>query len=76
MQVLNIDPNNGKALFRLGQAYGSLNLHENGIKYYKQALKVIPHDKKISIELKKIKQAQKKYLIVEKKLYSRMFSFT
>uniref|UniRef100_A0A2S2PAY3 peptidylprolyl isomerase n=1 Tax=Schizaphis graminum TaxID=13262 RepID=A0A2S2PAY3_SCHGA len=73
-QVLNIDCNNGKALFRLGKAFGSLNNHEKAIKYYKQALDIFPDDKNILTELKKVKQAQKQYLVMEKKLYSKMFS--
>lgn len=73
MQVLSIDCDNGKAFFRLGQAYGSLNYHDKAIKYLKQALEVIPNEKNIINELKKIEQAQKHYLILEKKLYSKMF---
>jgi len=73
LQVLNIDRNNGKALFRLGKAYGSLNNYEKAIKYFKQALDIFPDEKNILIELKKVKQAQKQYLATEKILYSRMF---
>lgn len=71
---MDIDCNSGKALFRLGQAYGSLNYYDKAIIYYKQALEVIPNDKHIIIELKKVEQDQKKYLVIEKKIYSKMFS--
>lgn len=74
LQVLNLDCNNGKALFRLGKAFGSLRNYEKAIKYYKQALDIFPDEKNILIELKKVKQAQKQYLVMEKKLYSKMFS--
>lgn len=68
-----MDCNNGKAIFRLGQAHGSLNNFENAIKYYKQVLEIFPEDKTILIELKKVKLAQKQYLVTEKILYSKMF---
>lgn len=74
LQVLNLDCNNGKALFRLGKAFSSLKNYEKAIKYYKQALDIFPDEKNILIELKKVKQAQKQYLVTEKKLYSKMFS--
>jgi len=73
-QVLKVDCDNGKALYRLGQAYGSLNLHDKAIKYYKRALEVIPNEKNIAIELKKVEHAQKQYHIIERKIYSKMFS--
>eukprot|EP00102_Acyrthosiphon_pisum_P025681 XP_016662891.1 PREDICTED: outer envelope protein 61 [Acyrthosiphon pisum] len=72
-QVLNIDCNNGKALFRLGKAYRSLNNYEKAIKYYKQALDIFPDEKNILIELKNVKEAQKQYKNTEKMLYSKMF---
>lgn len=74
MQVLDVDCNNGKALFRLGEAYGSLNYHEKAIKYYKQALEIVPNDKNILIQLKNVEKAQKQYILIEKKLYSKLFS--
>jgi len=73
LQVLNIDCNNGKALFRLGKAYGSLNNYEKAIKCYKQALEIFPNEKEILIELENVKQAQKQYLATQKILYSKLF---
>lgn len=70
-----MDCKNGKALFRLGQAYGTLNYYDKAVIYYKRALEVVPNNKNIIIELNKIKQAQRQYLIIEKKIYSKMFSF-
>ncbi|VVC39854.1 Hypothetical protein CINCED_3A008868 [Cinara cedri] len=72
-QVLNTDCNNGKAFFRLGQAYGSLNHFNKAITYYKKALEVIPNEKYILLELKRIEQAQNQYLLFEKQIYSKMF---
>lgn len=74
LQVLDIDCNNGKAFFRLGQAYGLLNFYDKAIIYYKKALEVIPNDKNIIIELQRVKQNQKKYLVIERNFYSKMFS--
>lgn len=74
IQVLNLEPNNIKALFRIGQAYGALNHYSSAIKYFKQALELDPNDKKIQAELMKIEKAQRQYLVIEKKLYAKMFS--
>lgn len=70
-----MDCNNVKALFRLGQAYGSLNFYDQAILSFKKALEIFPNDKTFSIELKKIENAQKQYLIIEKKMCSKMLSY-
>ncbi|XP_050521158.1 peptidyl-prolyl cis-trans isomerase D-like isoform X2 [Daktulosphaira vitifoliae] len=73
-QVLNLESGNVKALFRIGQAYGALNHYSSAIKYFKRALELVPHNKKILAELMKIEKAQKQYLVIEKKIYAKMFS--
>ncbi|XP_050441488.1 peptidyl-prolyl cis-trans isomerase D [Adelges cooleyi] len=73
-QVLNLESNNVKALFRIGQDYGALNYYSSAIKYLKQALEIVPTEKKILAELIKVEKAQKQYLAVERKRYAKMFS--
>lgn len=74
MQVLDVDCNNEKALFRLGRAYASLNYYDKAIICYKRALKIVPNEKNIIIELKSVEKAQRQYLIIEKRIYSKMFA--
>ncbi len=68
-----MDSNNAKAHFRLGQANVALNNHELGLQYLHKARKLVPHDKKIKEEIGKVKTSMRKYLIMEKKTYAKMF---
>lgn len=70
-----MDCKNAKALFRLGQAYGALNFYDQAIVSFKKALEIFPNEKKFLIELKKIEHAQKQYLIIEKKMCSKMLTY-
>lgn len=70
-----MDCYNGKALYCLGQAYGSLNFYDRAIQYYKLALQVVPNNQKIVTALKQIEKLQMQYLVKEKKIYSKMFPY-
>lgn len=73
LQVLRIDQNNPKAIFRKGQANVGLNNHDVGLQYLKQAHKLVPYDKNILNEIRKVKKSMNEYLVVEKNIFSKMF---
>jgi peptidyl-prolyl isomerase D len=72
-EILNIDKNNTKALFRRGQAYMGLNEYKLGLADLKKANEKNPNNKDILKEIEKVKKVMKSYLILEKALCKRMF---
>ncbi|XP_070150287.1 peptidyl-prolyl cis-trans isomerase D isoform X1 [Polyergus mexicanus] len=72
-KVLETDNTNGKALFRRGQAYTSLNEYKLGIADLERALEMYPNDKDITREIKKVKKMDKSYLDFEKAICQKMF---
>jgi len=75
-QVLAIDENNVKALFRKGQANAFLCNYELALKLFNRANRLCPKDKKILSEIRKVKQSIKDYLTIEKATYAKMFNKT
>lgn len=73
LQVLQQDRNNVKALFRKGQANVALNNQELGLDYFKKAHRLVPYDKKVISEIRKVKKNIKEYFITEKKMFVKMF---
>ncbi|XP_076641497.1 cyclophilin 40 [Halictus rubicundus] len=72
-EVLQIDKNNSKALFRRSQAYMGLNEYDLGLKDLKQALQGAPNNKDILAEMEKVKKVMNSYLVIEKASCQRMF---
>lgn len=71
--VLQLNENCGKALFRRGQSYMGLNEYELGLADLKQALVKCPNNRDIIEEIERVKKVMKSYLAVEKVAYGRMF---
>ncbi|XP_076619620.1 cyclophilin 40 [Colletes latitarsis] len=72
-EVLQLDKNNNKALFRRSQAYMGLNEYDLGLRDLKQALLVSPNNKDILMEIEKVKKVMNSYLAIEKASCQRMF---
>lgn len=72
-EVLQLNKNNSKALFRRSQAYMGLNEYDLGLADLKQALLESPNNKDILQEMDKVKKVMKKYLAIERASCQRMF---
>jgi tetratricopeptide (TPR) repeat protein len=72
-KVLEIEPENKKALFRRGQARFGLNDYELAVSDLTKLKELEPHDKSVILELTKVKKAMQEYCKKEKKLYGKMF---
>ncbi|XP_031839608.1 cyclophilin 40 isoform X1 [Nomia melanderi] len=72
-EVLQMDKNNSKALFRRSQAYMGLNEYDFGLRDLKQALLGSPNNKDILMEIEKVKKIMNTYLAIEKASCQRMF---
>lgn len=73
-QVIEKQPKNVKALFRLGQAYAGDKNFEKAKDFLSQAQELDPTDKGIQGELQKLKVREEEIKKQEKNLYSKMFS--
>ncbi|EEB17620.1 40 kDa peptidyl-prolyl cis-trans isomerase, putative [Pediculus humanus corporis] len=72
-EVVNKEKNNAKAYYRRGMALKHLNDFEGALKDQKMALSLLPNNKSIMDEINEINSLKKKYLLHEKKVFSRMF---
>ncbi|XP_076176311.1 cyclophilin 40 isoform X2 [Ptiloglossa arizonensis] len=72
-EVLQLDKNNSKALFRRSQAYMGLNEYDLGLGDLKRALLISPNNKDILMEIEKVKKVMNSYLAIEKASCQRMF---
>lgn len=72
-KVLELDPQNEKALFRRGQAHLGLASPEIAIKDFQEVLKVQPKNTAASKQIIICNSLIKKQLAKEKKLYANMF---
>ncbi|XP_058798311.1 peptidyl-prolyl cis-trans isomerase D [Phymastichus coffea] len=72
-EVLFVDVNSSKALFRRGQAYSGLNEYKLALTDLRKAIKDNPTNKEISKEIQRIKNVMKSYLAIEKATFQRMF---
>lgn len=73
LKVLADQPDNGKALFRAGQAYLSSGNVDKAKEYLEKAAQKEPSDKAIQSQLKLIKQKEEEQKKKEKQMYSKMF---
>lgn len=72
LSVLDLQPENVKALFRLGKAYTAKGATKNGIQYLQRALKLEPDSKVIKQEIRKLMQKINKETELEKDMYKKM----
>lgn len=70
--VLDLQPDNVKALFRIGKAYTAKGETKNGIQYLQKALKLEPDSKVIKQEIRKLSQKISKETELEKDMYKKM----
>lgn len=73
-KVLNMDKDNPKALFRMGQAYHQLKQFDQAKKYLYKAKKMLPRDSCIEKELKQVEESEKKFNFIEVGVYKKMMS--
>lgn len=72
--ILDIDPDNVKALFRLGQARRGMNDWEKALAALHAAQKINGDDKGIPREIAAVKKDMEEYKKKEKAAYAKMFS--
>ena len=72
LSVLDLQPENVKALFRLGKAHTAKGATKNGILYLQRALKLEPDSKVIKQEIRKLLQKINKETEIEKNMYKKM----
>ncbi|KOC71330.1 Peptidyl-prolyl cis-trans isomerase D [Habropoda laboriosa] len=72
-EVLQLNKNNSKALFRRSQAYMGLNEYDLGLQDLRQALLESPNNKDILLEIDKVKKVMNSYLAIERSSCQRMF---
>lgn len=72
-EVLQINQNNSKALFRRSQAYMGLNEYDLGLADLQQALLESPNNKDILLEIDKVKRVMNSYLVIERASCQKMF---
>lgn len=72
-QVLTIDINNGKALYRRAQAKMAMKDYDGAIKDLTNALDVCPNDKHVQSKLEMVKKQKLEYLKLEKQTFSKIF---
>ena len=72
-KVLEIEPNNVKALFRRAQARSGRQDFELAVQDLARVKEIEPTDKGVAAELAKVKKAQQQYKEKEKSIYSKMF---
>ncbi|KAK6629093.1 hypothetical protein RUM43_002910 [Polyplax serrata] len=73
-EIVRKEKGNAKAYFRRGLALKHLNDFEGALEEQRKALSLAPNDKCIIDEINKINNMKKKYLLQEKKVFSRMFN--
>ncbi len=72
-KVIEILPENPKALFRRGQARFGLKDYDLALQDLNKVKNLQPDDKSVVAELEKVKKARQRYVDEEKALYSKMF---
>jgi peptidyl-prolyl isomerase D len=73
-KALELDQNNVKAMFRLGQAYAMLGEFEKASVELKRAKELAPGDISIQKELVAVHKSQEAYRQKERNMFSKMFS--
>lgn len=72
--ALDLSPNNGKALFRRGQAYAAMKDYAEALQDLELASQVTNGDSAVSAELVRARQHLEAEKAKEKKMFSKMFS--
>lgn len=73
-KVLDIEPNNVKANFRIAEAYAGFHDYLNAISYFEKTLQIEPGNTSAKKQLHSAKDSYKKEAEKEKKLYSNIFA--
>ncbi len=71
--ILWVDPDNAKALYRIGQTRGLQKDYELALKDLKKALELEPNDKAIIAEINRVRKEWREYIKVEKEMCGKMF---
>ena len=73
-KILDLDADNVKALFRLGQANNLLGDFVAAVRYLNMANQLAPNDLAIQRELQLVKANERKLLEKEKQMFGKMFA--
>ncbi|KAJ7357632.1 hypothetical protein OS493_023761 [Desmophyllum pertusum] len=73
-EVLDVDANNVKALYRRGQANTNMNDFEQAMVDLQAAAKLEPNDRNIKSEIARLKKLMDEQRKKEKQIYSKLFS--
>ncbi|KAL4224000.1 Inactive peptidyl-prolyl cis-trans isomerase fkbp6 [Mactra antiquata] len=73
-QSLDIEKNNAKALYLNGRALHQLGEYERAISCLKRAQRIKPGNREINEEMEKVEKDIAKFRMLEKDMYSKMFS--
>lgn len=73
-EVLDLDPNNIKALYRRGQSNTNMKDFEQAMVDLQVAEKLAPNDKSIKTEVAKLKKLMEEKRQKDKQIYSKLFS--
>ncbi len=71
--ILEVDPDNAKALYRRAQSRGGTKDYELALRDLTKARKLMPKDKSLLSEYSRMKKLRQKTLNEEKVLYAKMF---
>ncbi len=71
--VLEMEPKNEKALFRMAQAYAGLSEYDEAMRFFGLVLEVNPTNRDASAQIAICKQKIKEHRDKEKAIYSKMF---
>ena len=73
LKVLEVDPSNPKALFRLGQAMLGLQDYEEALVELQKARALQPRDKSIVAAIEKVNKVKKEYEASQKAFFAKAF---
>lgn len=73
-KVLDIEPDNLKANFRIAEAYAGYHDYQNAVSYFEKTLQIEPDNMSAKKQLQSAKDSYKKEIEKEKKLYSSIFA--
>lgn len=72
-EVLLVDPNNAKALYRRGQAHIGLKNYDDALIDLEQAYRSLPKDKNIQNEYQRAKEIWRNYQNQQRNVYKNLF---
>ena len=72
--MLEVDPSNAKALYRLGQALFGLKDYDEALEELSKARKLMPKDKNVAMQIEKVHKVRKDYVNSQRSFFSKSFA--